>query len=208
MKLLSGTGRSLSGGGHLHTPCHRGITSLTRIRSGNRSDAETDANFMALALQQARNAAASDEVPIGAVMVRDGCVLAVRRGAGVRPRHGGHNSLIPGATWCPLPKADTRVHPTCLCSLSLPGCTHVCAYNPAGGTQLDSDPRQPAGPRRDCVHGACCPEAGCMEAARLHTVCDDRAVPHVRRSHLAGTLEAAGVRYVISCSPLSPYLDS
>ncbi len=45
----------------------------------------TDADFMALALQQARVAAAAGEVPVGAVVVREGQVIAV-----------GHNAPIEG----------------------------------------------------------------------------------------------------------------
>jgi tRNA(adenine34) deaminase len=42
-----------------------------------------DAAFMALALEQAREAAAAGEVPVGAVLVRDGQVLAAGRNAPV-----------------------------------------------------------------------------------------------------------------------------
>jgi tRNA(Arg) A34 adenosine deaminase TadA len=39
----------------------------------------TDEDFMQLALEQAREAATADEAPVGAVIVRDGIVLAAAR---------------------------------------------------------------------------------------------------------------------------------
>jgi tRNA(adenine34) deaminase len=43
------------------------------------TETEIDAQFMALAMEQARAAAAAGEVPIGAVVVRDGALLAAAR---------------------------------------------------------------------------------------------------------------------------------
>lgn len=45
------------------------------------ADAALDAHFMQLALEQARQAAAAGEVPVGAVLVKDGQVLATGRNA-------------------------------------------------------------------------------------------------------------------------------
>ena len=47
---------------------------------------DSDPAFMRLALDEARNAAAAGEVPVGAVAVRDGRVLATARNR-VEERH-------------------------------------------------------------------------------------------------------------------------
>ena len=49
----------------------------------------TDADFMDMALALAREAAAEDEVPVGCVIVRDGCVI----GTGRNRREGGRHAL-------------------------------------------------------------------------------------------------------------------
>ncbi|MDO9404250.1 MAG: tRNA adenosine(34) deaminase TadA [Polaromonas sp.] len=53
----------------------------TPLRSAGQGELVTDAGFMQLALEQARLAAADGEVPVGAVVVRNGEVIATGRNA-------------------------------------------------------------------------------------------------------------------------------
>src|SRR5438128_1910314 len=54
----------------------RGTPHTSRLRSLSMNGAPQDEDFMRAALVEARRAAAEDEVPIGAVLVRDGRIVA------------------------------------------------------------------------------------------------------------------------------------
>lgn len=127
------------------------------------SQEETDRYFMEMALEQARCAEELDEVPIGAVVVRDGSVVAVgynRREIDNDPA--GHAEFIA------LKKAAVELD-----AWRLSGCTVYVTLEPClmcAGLMYQSRISR-------CVYGASDPKAGALGS--LYSISEDIRLNHV-----------------------------
>lgn len=128
----------------------------------NMERAMTDDELMLAAMEQARKAEALDDVPIGAVIARDGQIVAAA-----------HNRRIIDAD--PTAHAEMlaiRQAAAALGDWRLTGCTLVVTLEPccmcAGAIVLARIPR--------VVYGAADPKAGA--AATLYHICSDSRLNH------------------------------
>lgn len=123
----------------------------------------TDIEYMQLALEQARLAAAADEVPIGAVVVRDGQVIATARNTREEARdpagHAEFNAMLEAAA-----KLDAWRLAGCTVYVTLEPCI-MCA-GLMHQARIDR-----------CVYGAPDPKAGALGS--LYCIHEDERLNHV-----------------------------